>query len=126
MGRLSRNKGKVGERELAHELSRVLGVSARRGVQYSGSPNSPDVVTDIDNIHIECKRTEHFRLFEALEQSIHDAGESKVPVVMHRPNHRPWVVVLRLDDLPKLVECLNQFQKEKNNGDENRPETDMH
>ena len=126
MGRLSRNKGKTGERELAHELQRVLGVSARRGVQYSGGADSPDVITDIPNLHIECKRTEHFRMFEALEQAIHDAEESKVPVVMHRPNHRPWVVVLRLDDLPKLVECLNQFQRRKADGEQNRSETDTH
>ena len=119
MGRLSRNKGKTGERELAHELSRVLGVTARRGVQYSGGPDSPDVVTDIPNLHIECKRTEHFRLYEALEQSVRDAGELKVPVVMHRPNNRPWVVILRLDDLPALVETINEFQRSKNNGGQN-------
>lgn len=126
MGRMSRNKGKVGERELARELSRVLGVSARRGVQYSGGPDSPDIETDIPDLHIECKRTEHFRLFEALEQAIRDAGSEKTPVVMHRPNRRPWVVVLRLDDLPKLVQCLNEFQKEKINGHENRSETNTH
>jgi Holliday junction resolvase len=119
MGRLSRNKGKSGERELARELQRVLGVAARRGVQYAGGTDSPDVVTDIGNIHIECKRTECFRLYEALEQSIRDAGESKVPVVMHRPNHRPWVVVLRLDDLPALVEMIHPFQRSKNDGDQN-------
>ena len=119
MGRLSRNKGKTGERELARELQRVLGVTARRGVQYTGGPDSPDVVTDIPNLHIECKRTEHFRLFEALEQSVRDAGESQVPVVMHRPNHRPWVVVLRLDDLPALVETISKFQRSKDNDQQN-------
>ena len=119
MGLMSCNKGKNGERELAQELSRVLGVSARRGVQYSGGPDSPDIITNIPDLHIECKRTEHFRLFEALEQAIRDAGEDKTPVVMHRPNRRPWVVILRLDDLPKLVECLNQYQKEIADGDKN-------
>ena len=119
MGRMSRNKGKVGERELAQELSRVLGVTARRGVQYSGGADSPDVITDIPNLHIECKRTEHFRLFDALSQAIDDAGADQTPVVMHRPNRRPWVVVLRLDDLPKLVETINQFQRSKNDGEQN-------
>lgn len=119
MGRLSRNKGKTGERELARELSRVLGANARRGAQYAGGPDSPDIVTDIDNVHIECKRTEHFRLFEALDQSVRDAGESNVPVVMHRPNHRPWIVVVRLDDLPALVEKINQFQRRKTDGMQN-------
>jgi len=119
MGRLSRNKGKAGERELARELQRVLGVTARRGVQYTGGAGSPDVVTEIDNIHIECKRTECFRLFEALEQSIRDANETQVPVVMHRPNKRPWIVVLRLDDLPALVETISKFQRSKDDGQQN-------
>ncbi len=105
MGRFSRNKGKTGERELAHELTRVFGVTARRGVQFQGSPDSPDVVTDIPGIHIECKRTERFRLYEALEQAIADAGTG-VPLVLHRQNKKPWVAVVRLDDLPNLVRKL--------------------
>jgi len=105
MGRFSRNKGKVGERELAHELTRVLGVSARRGVQFQGSPDSPDVIADIPDLHIECKRTERFRLYEALDQAVADAG-TKVPVVFHRQNHQPWVAVIRLDDLPPLIQKL--------------------
>ncbi len=102
MGRKSRDKGAAGERELARELSRVLGVEARRGCQYHGGPGSPDVVADIPDVHLECKRTERFRLYDALEQAIADAGE-KVPVVAHRQNHKPWVVIARLEDLPKLA-----------------------
>ena len=113
MGRMSRNKGKIGERELSRELSRVLGVTACRGVQYSGGPDSPDIVTDIPRLHIECKRTESFRLFEALDQAIRDAGSHKTPVVMHRPNRRPWIVVLRLDDLPELARQIHEYQTQK-------------
>jgi hypothetical protein len=60
------------------------------------------VAADIPDVHIECKRAERFRLYEALGQAIADAGE-KVPVVAHRQNHKPWVVVVRLDDLPRLA-----------------------
>ena len=109
MGRFSRNKGKTGERELAHELSRVFGVTARRGVQFQGTPDSPDVVVDIPDLHIECKRTERFRLYEALEQAIEDAAE-KLPIVLHRQNKKPWVAVVRLDDLPRLATILVPFQ----------------
>jgi len=105
MGLFSRNKGKAGERELAHELTRVLGVSARRGVQFHGSPGSPDVIADIPDVHIECKRTERFRLYEALDQAVDDAG-TNVPVVLHRQNRKPWVVIVRLDDLSTLVQKL--------------------
>ena len=102
MGRKSRDKGASGERELARELSRLLGVEARRGCQYHGGPGSPDVAADIPDVHIECKRTERLRLYETLEQAIADAGE-KVPIVAHRQNHKPWVVVVQLDDLPRLA-----------------------
>lgn len=74
MRKNSRQKGASGERELARELARVLGCRARRGQQYSGSPDSPDVVTDIPGIHIECKRTETLRLYDALAQARRDAG----------------------------------------------------
>jgi Holliday junction resolvase len=106
MGSFSKSKGKRGERELAHELERVLGISARRGVQYQGSSDSPDVVTSIDGIHIECKRSETFSLYSALDQATNDAGAEKVPLVCHRKNNKPWVVVVKLDDIPKLVEAI--------------------
>ncbi len=134
MGRKSRDKGAVGERELARELSRLFGVEARRGCQHHGgpgryerqrlgaaaptandakreafqvslNPGEPDVVADIPNVHIECKRTERLRLYDALQQAMDDAGE-KVPLVAHRQNHQPWVVIVRLDDLPKLAAQL--------------------
>ena len=54
----SRDKGARGERELAAELHRLFGVTARRGVQYQGGTDSPDVVSDFDEIHFEVKRTE--------------------------------------------------------------------
>ena len=119
MGRFSKAKGKRGERELAAELGRVLGVTARRGVQFQGSPDSPDVVTNIPNVHFECKRSERIRLYEALEQAASDAGAEKIPVVCHRQNNKPWVVVVRLDDLPKLVETLHNNINQKNNESKN-------
>ena len=102
MGRKSRDKGASGERELAHELSRLFGIEARRGCQFHGGPGSPDVTADIPDVHIECKRTERLRLYEALQQAIVDAGE-KVPIVVHRQNHKPWLLIARLDDLPRLA-----------------------
>jgi len=115
-GSMSKNKGKTGERELANELTRVLGVEARRGVQFQGGPGSPDVVADLPGIHIECKRTERFRLYEALEQAIEDAG-GNIPVVFHRQNRRPWVAVIRLDDLSSVVALMSRIEKIDNKGE---------
>ena len=124
VGHFSKSKGKRGERELAHELTRVLGVTARRGVQFHGSPDSPDVVTDIPEVHIECKRTERFRLYEALDQAVHDAGTSNVPVVCHRQNNKPWVIVLRLDDLSRFANIISQLEHDRNNDPKHPAEND--
>jgi len=47
-------------------------------------------------------------LFDTLRQAVENAGADQIPVVMHSPNRPPWVVILRLGDLPKLIECINQ------------------
>ena len=111
MGLFSRDKGKRGERELAAELNRVLGITARRGVQFQGSP---DVITNLPDLHIECKRTERFQLYKALEQAVEDAG-TKIPIVCHRQNNKPWVVALRLNDLPRFISLFSNTNHERTN-----------
>ncbi len=78
MGRSQRDKGKRGEREAAAELGQLLGVDARRGVQYHGGPDSPDVVLDGVAIHVEAKRTERLTLWPAIDQAkgVFFCGES--------------------------------------------------
>ena len=98
----SRSKGKRGELEAAHELTRVLGVHARRGQQFAGGTDSPDVVTGLPGVHWEVKRVEALNLRSAMEQSISEAG-GDVPVVLHRTNRSAWQVTVRLDDLPRLA-----------------------
>jgi len=102
MGAKSRRKGVCGEREAAAELRRLFRVEARRGRQYQGTDESPDLLVDIPQVHFEVKRVEQLRLWEALAQAIEDAGQA-VPVVLHRASRRPWVAIVRLDDLPRLA-----------------------
>ena len=100
MGRMSKNKGKRGELELSHWLTK-RGHPARRGQQFQGSPDSPDVICESLPIHIECKRTEALRIYDALEQAQED---SDLPgVVFHRRNSRDWLVVLDADDFLGLL-----------------------
>jgi len=106
MGAKSRRKGCVGEREAAGELSRLFGVSAHRGRQYHGGTESPDVVADIPGVHWEVKRVEKLSIYPAMHQAIADAGLA-VPVVLHRKNGRPWLAVVKLDDLPELARILD-------------------
>jgi len=95
-------KGKAGELELAAYL-RDHGVAARRGRQFSGGPDSPDVVTSLAGVHIECKRCEAGNPYVWLQQAIDDAGATALPIVAHRRNRRDWIAVLRLSDLLKLI-----------------------
>lgn len=101
----SRAKGAQAEREFRNVLRAHGYSSARRGQQFSGSPDSPDVVCEeLSQYHWEIKRTESLSLYPAMEQAIRDAGSEKTPVVAHRRNNKEWLVVLRADDFLKLVE----------------------
>ena len=96
MGKFSREKGKRGEREWA-EFLRDRGFVSRRGVQFHGGLDSPDVITrDLGRVHWEVKRVEGLSLYMALDQARGDAGD-KIPVIAHRRNGKPWVVILDAD-----------------------------
>lgn len=105
----SRAKGAAGERAAAKEWARVMGGTARRGQQFSGSPDSPDVVTSISGIHLEVKRTERGNPYGWIDQAVRDAGE-QCPVVLHRRNKREWLLIVRLDDAPRMLAALNDSQ----------------
>jgi hypothetical protein len=105
MSSKSRRKGCRGELEAAAELRRLFGVEARRGRQYQGCDDAPDVQAGIVGVHFEVKRVEALRLYPSLEQAIEDAG-ANVPVVLHRASQEPWVAIVRLDDLPRLATQL--------------------
>lgn len=108
----SRQKGSAGERELARVLRETLGVEARRGQQYSGSPDSPDVVTSLEGLHIECKRVEALSLYKALKQAVRDAGEDEIPCVMHRKSREEWVVIIRLKDARRFAQIIGSTGKD--------------
>lgn len=92
----SRAKGAAGERELA-KLLRAEGFDARRGQQFCGANGDADVV-GLPGIHMEVKRVEALRLWDALAQSKHDARPDEKPIVIHRRNNCEWVVIQPLRD----------------------------
>lgn len=103
MGKLSREKGKVGEREVGQKLRDRGFVNARRGVQYQGGPGSADVV-GLPHMHLEVKRTERLNLYGALTQAKADAAVGNTPVVVHRSSRRDWVAILGFDEFLALYE----------------------
>ena len=66
----SRDKGARFERQVAEYL-REKGYTARRGQQFSGSPDSPDVVSNFP-FHIEAKAVEKLNLDKAFQQAVDD------------------------------------------------------
>jgi len=89
----SREKGKRGERQWRDEL-RANGYHARRGQQYAGNAESPDVVCDeLSWIHFEVKSVERLNIEDAMGQARRD-GVGKTPLVSHRRSHRRWLVTM--------------------------------
>lgn len=103
----SRAKGARGERELANVL-KEYGYDTRRGQQYSGANGDADVV-GLPHIHIECKRVEKLNIDKAMQQSMNDAREYEVPVVMHRKDRQRWLVTMTMDEWMKFYERWDSF-----------------
>lgn len=99
----SRSKGARGEREWRDQL-RAAGYTARRGQQFAGGTDSPDVICEelASVIHWEVKRVESLNLAAAMAQAQRDCA-GKVPVVAHRKNSQPWLVTLPAEALFKLM-----------------------
>ena len=92
----SRTKGKRGELEAAH-IFKKHGYDARRGQQFAGINGDADVV-GLPYIHLEIKRVEKLNVDDALQQSIRDARDAEIPVVMHRKNRTEWKITMLFDD----------------------------
>lgn len=96
------NKGKVGEREW-RDVVQSHGYDCRRGRQFSGSPESPDVVSaDLDFVHFEVKRVEHLSIYTAVGQAKKDCG-GKLPVVAYRQNNKEWLCVMPAEVFFNLI-----------------------
>lgn len=111
----SKEKGKRGERDWAAYLV-SKGYEARRGQQYNGIEGE-DVI-GLPGIHQEVKRVEKLNLDKAMDQSIEDAAESKIPVLVHKKNRRPWFITLRADDFLELYDAWMHIPK-KGDGSDN-------
>ena len=94
----SRQKGARGERMWRDELRAQGYLKARRGQQFAGSPDSPDVICEeLAWIQFEVKCVERLNIEDAMLQARRDAG-AKVPVVAHKRNFKPWLVTMPAND----------------------------
>jgi len=88
----SRAKGARGERAWRDAL-RAAGYDARRGQQFAGGTDSPDVICEeLHKFHFEVKCVEALNLENAMNQARRDAGDQKRPIVAHKKNGKGWLV----------------------------------
>jgi hypothetical protein len=82
------------------------GFHARRGQQFSGSGDSPDVICEeLRWLHFEVKRVQRLNLIDACAQAEGDCA-GKPWVVAHRRNHAPWLVTIKAEF---FFELLREF-----------------
>lgn len=94
MGRInSRSKGARGERLWRDQL-REAGFTARRGQQFCGGADSPDVVCEeLASLHQEVKFVESLNLEKACNQAEVDGG-GKPWIVAHKRSRSDWKVTM--------------------------------
>lgn len=112
----SRNKGKRGELEWAAYLRDMGCPDARRGQQFAGGPDSPDVTGGIPGTHAEVKRVEALNIHTAMKQAEGDCDAMTVPYVAHRRNRTPWLVTLRACDLIAFARLIVHMEERNFNG----------
>lgn len=105
----SRQKGARGERMWRDEL-REAGFTARRGQQFAGGTDSPDVICEeLKNLHMEVKFVQSLNLDKACEQAERDAGK-KAWIVAHKKNGKHWKVTMDSGTffqlLREVMDCL--------------------
>ena len=102
----SKQKGARGERELAKKFREYGYEDAKRSQQYCGVNGDADVIDALPGIHIECKRTEALRLYDAIDQAKRDReGTGDLPAVFHRKNNCEWVAIMPLDAWIQLYQA---------------------
>lgn len=93
MGKLSREKGKRGEREVV-ALLKSYGFNARRGQQFRGTKDSPDVVHDMTGFFIEVKLRQSFNLHDTLDKADGEKPHDTKSVVFHRKDGKRWLATM--------------------------------
>ena len=107
MGKLSRDKGKRGERQWRDKLREFGFLKAYRSQQFSGKApdgSSADVqCPELPSIHWEVKNVERLNLWAAMAQVLADRPVGKIPVVAHTKNNHGFLVTLPAEDFLNIL-----------------------
>lgn len=105
MSRAQREKGKRGERQAAREIERVLGIPASRTAQHCGKAGMADIDMGAA-FHPEVKTRKSIAACRFFDQAESDRGENALPIVLMKEDRGPFFLMLKLDDLPQLMELI--------------------
>lgn len=106
MGRASQKKGNAGQVELARELYRLT------GTPWPYKPKErPDqgyqLPPALSSFHVEVKRVERIRIWEALDQAAADAKRGGLePLLAFRRNRGKWKAAVDLELLVHLLRTI--------------------
>lgn len=119
----SRRKGAQGERDASKFLQSLGFADARRGQQFKGTPDSPDVqCSALDWVRVEVKSYGTLpgpalldQWWDQAETEARDAGRQ--PALLWRANRQPWRLVFVADrpglrvqvDDPTRIKCALIF-----------------
>lgn len=104
MSKAQRDKGKRGEREVVAIMKDWGFPEARRARQSDGAVD-PDVA-GCEPLWLEVKRRKSIASCRFMDQSVSDAKEGTLPIVVMREDNGEWIVCVRVADCPAFVAAL--------------------
>jgi hypothetical protein len=75
--------------------------------------------------HPEVKFTQSFQPDNWIEQATRDAADGSIPYVAHKANRKPWLVILRADDLVKFVETVVKGSRLERSSSNSLPQPEL-
>lgn len=87
-------------------MLRSIGLKARRTQQYQGLGSDGDLVVPDLPIYWEAKGRRSIGVYPWIEEAIANARE-RLPVLLCRGDRKPWLCVVEVSALPRLVEVLS-------------------
>lgn len=101
----SKQKGARFERQVAAMLKEYGYEDARRTAQYCGNSGDASDVVGLPGIHIECKFSKQFRIYNYMAQAIRDSNNTgNKPTVVFRTNNKETLVCMRFGDWMELYQ----------------------
>lgn len=82
-------------------------IKARRGQQFCGGGESPDVICEeLAYFHFEVKFVESLNVRKAMQQSEDECGE-KIPILAHKTSNAKWLVTMLASDWLELIDNMD-------------------